>query len=30
MGWKLHQVLLDAGFTDPRLRSEALIGSGSE
>jgi SAM-dependent methyltransferase len=26
MGWRLHQVLLDAGFTAPQLRSEALIG----
>jgi hypothetical protein len=30
MGWKLAQVLLNAGLTAPRLRSEALIGGGSD
>jgi ubiquinone/menaquinone biosynthesis C-methylase UbiE len=30
MGWRLYQVMEEAGLTTPRLRSEALIGGGNE
>jgi SAM-dependent methyltransferase len=30
MGWRLYQIMVEAGLTTPRLRSEALIGGGNE